>query len=340
MSAGDERAPVTRDRNSHTYSAGAQMFANRLQKNLRTLARWLKREHISCYRLYDADIPEYAVAVDVYEGERRWVHVQEYAAPRGVDAGRAQARLSEAVGVIRDLLEIPAEQLFLKVRRQQKGKAQYQKLGAHGEFHIVEEGGNRFLVNFSDYLDTGLFLDHRITRAVLAELAGGRHFLNLFAYTASASVYAARGGAVSTTSVDLSRTYLDWARRNLELNGCGGRQHRLVQANTLEWLEQAAGRHRFGLIFLDPPSFSTSKRMQGTFDVQRDHVRLIKATARLLEPDGLLVFSNNRRRFSMDRAALPELFIEDISRATLPRDFERNPRIHNCWRIRWPAAAS
>jgi len=329
---------VSNDPTPDSRSGGAQMLANRLHKNLRQLARWLKREQISCYRLYDADIPEYALAVDVYEGERRWVHVQEYAAPKRIDPGKAQARLREAVEVVRELLEVPAQQLFLKVRRQQKGKAQYQKLGAHGEFHIVAEGGNRFLVNFSDYLDTGLFLDHRITRAMLAGLAGGRHFLNLFAYTGSASVYAARGGAASTTSVDLSRTYLDWARRNLELNGFSGREHRLVQANCVEWLEQAAGRRRFGLIFLDPPSFSTSKRMQGTFDVQRDHVRLIRATARLLEPDGVLVFSNNRRRFDMDRAALQELVVEDISRATLPRDFERNPRIHNCWKIRWPGA--
>jgi 23S rRNA (guanine2445-N2)-methyltransferase / 23S rRNA (guanine2069-N7)-methyltransferase len=311
------------------------MFANRLHKNLRHLGRWLKREQIRCYRLYDADIPEYAIAVDVYQGEQRWVHIQEYEAPRHVDAAKAQARLREAVAVIRATLEIPEQQLFLKVRRQQKGKAQYRKLGARGQFHTVEEGGNRFLVNFSDYLDTGLFLDHRITRAMLRELAGDRHFLNLFAYTGSATVYAARGGAISTTSVDMSRTYLDWARRNMELNGFGGREHRLVQANCLEWLERNAGQRRFGLIFLDPPSFSTSKRMQGTFDVQRDHVRLIKATVRLLEPDGVLIFSNNRRRFDMERAALEGLSIEDISRATLPRDFERNPRIHNCWKIRW-----
>jgi 23S rRNA (guanine2445-N2)-methyltransferase / 23S rRNA (guanine2069-N7)-methyltransferase len=195
-------------------------------------------------------------------------------------------------------------------------------------------------VNFSDYLDTGLFLDHRITRGMLAGLAAGRHFLNLFAYTGSATVYAARGGAASTTSVDLSNTYLDWAHRNMELNGFSAREHCFGQASCPEWLEQNAGRRRFGLIFLDPPSFSTSKRMQGTFDVQRDHVALIKATARLLEPDGVLIFSNNRRRFSMDRAALDQLSIEDISRATLPKDFERNPRIHNCWKIRWPGTAA
>lgn len=323
---------------NETRSAGAQMFANRLHKNLRHLGRWLKREHIRCYRLYDADIPEYAVAVDLYEGDQRWVHIQEYQAPRQVDASKAQARLREAVAVCHELLEVPEPQLFVKVRRQQKGKAQYQKLGARGHFHRVEEGGNHFLVNFSDYLDTGLFLDHRITRGILGGLAAERHFLNLFAYTGSASVYAARGGALSTTSVDLSKTYLDWARRNMELNACNGREHHFVQADCLAWLQHNAGRRRFGLIFLDPPSFSTSKRMQATFDVQRDHVALINATARLLEPDGVLIFSNNRRRFSMDRGALANLSIEDISRATLPRDFERNPRIHNCWKIAAPGA--
>jgi 23S rRNA (guanine2445-N2)-methyltransferase / 23S rRNA (guanine2069-N7)-methyltransferase len=231
------------------------------------------------------------------------------------------------------MLDIPREQLYLKVRRQQKGSAQYEKLGAQGKFFQVSEGGNRFLVNFEDYLDTGLFLDHRITRGLVAELSKDKNVLNLFAYTGSATVYAAAGGAATTTTVDMSNTYLDWGRRNMALNGYTGKAHRFIQANCIEWLEQAAGQQRFGLIFLDPPSFSTSKRMQGTFDVQRDHVTLIKNTSRLLEPDGVLIFSNNLRRFKMDRDALPELTFEDISRATLPKDFERNPKIHNCWKI-------
>jgi 23S rRNA (guanine2445-N2)-methyltransferase / 23S rRNA (guanine2069-N7)-methyltransferase len=236
--------------------------------------------------------------------------------------------------VIREVLAVGEHQLFLKVRRQQKGSAQYEKLAASRDFHEITEAGNRLLVNFKDYLDTGLFLDHRITRAMLSELAGGRRFLNLFAYTGSATVYAARGGATATTTVDMSRTYLDWAQRNMTLNGFTGPQHEFVQANCLEWLDQAAGKRRYGLIFLDPPSFSTSKRMQGTFDVQRDHVALLGKTARLLDRDGTLIFSNNLRRFRMDREALSDLHIEDISRATLPRDFERNPKIHNCWKIR------
>lgn len=312
---------------------GARSLANRLRKNLKHLGRWLQREDIRCYRLYDSDIPEYALAVDVYECDVRRVHVQEYEAPKSVDADKARARLDEALTVIMEVLDIPRKQLYLKIRRQQKGSAQYEKLAAKGHFHEVSEGGNRFLLNFQDYLDTGLFLDHRITRSLLAELAKQKNMLNLFAYTGSATVYAAAGGADTTTTVDMSNTYLDWARRNMALNGFTGKAHRFIQANCMEWLEQAEARHRYGLIFLDPPSFSTSKRMQGTFDVQRDHVALIKNTVRLLEPNGVLIFSNNLRRFKMDRTALPGLNIEDISRATLPKDFERNPKIHNCWKI-------
>ena len=318
--------------------AGAEMFANRLRKNLRHLGRWLRQEGISCYRLYDADMPEYALAVDVYEGCERWVHVQEYAAPPSIDARAARLRLREAIGVILEVLALPQTHLFFKVRQRQKGSAQYERLAERKRFHEVREDGCRFLVNFEDYLDTGLFLDHRQTRALLAEVAEGRRFLNLFAYTGTATVYAAKGGASATTSVDMSRTYLDWARQNLELNGVRGLQHELIQADCVQWLEQAAGRREFDLIFLDPPSFSTSKRMRGTLDVQRDHVALINQAARLLSAGGVLVFSTNLRPFKLDLEGLRGLLVEDISRATLPRDFERNPRVHRCWRIRKQAA--
>jgi 23S rRNA (guanine2445-N2)-methyltransferase / 23S rRNA (guanine2069-N7)-methyltransferase len=223
--------------------------------------------------------------------------------------------------------------VFLKVRRPQKGSAQYEKLASRQQFHEVMEGGHRFLVNFSDYLDTGLFLDHRITRAMLSELASSKRFLNLFAYTGSGTVYAAAGGAVATTTVDMSNTYTDWAKRNMTINGFTGEQYEYVQANCLEWLDTAAGSRRYGLIFLDPPSFSTSKRMDGTFDVQRDHVALLNKTLKLLEPDGMLIFSNNLRSFKLDYDSFSGFAIKDISKATLPKDFERNPKIHQCWRI-------
>lgn len=315
--------------------AGAQMFANRLVKNRRNLRSWLAREDIHAYRLYDADLPEYALAVDIYEGEKAWVHVQEYRAPASVDEHKARQRLREALGVILEVLEIPREQMFFKVRQRQKGKAQYEKLGEKRNFHEIREGGLKFLVNFEDYLDTGLFLDHRPTRALLRRLAHGRRFLNLFAYTGTASVYAAAGGASATTTVDMSNTYLAWARDNMALNGFTGAAHEFIRADCLEWLDQAAGRRRFGLIFLDPPSFSTSKRMSGTLDAQRDHVALIAGAARLLEPGGTLIFSSNLRRFRLDAPALAALGLaaEDISRATLPKDFARDPKVHHCWKI-------
>lgn len=312
---------------------GGRMFANRIRKNLRHLSRWLRQEGIDCYRLYDADMPEFALAVDVYEGQERWVSVQEYEAPSSVDPRAARLRLREALGALLDVLAIPEKNLFFKLRRRQRGTAQYEKLDGLGRFHEVGEGGHRFLVNFQDYLDTGLFLDHRPTRALIGMLAGGGRFLNLFGYTGAATVYAAKGGATSTTTVDLSKTYLDWAQRNLELNGIRGAEHELIRADCLQWLDEAAAKCKYDLIFLDPPSFSTSKRMREPLDVQRHHVGLIERAIRLLAPKGILIFSTNLRHFRMDLGALGDLELTDISRATLPKDFERSPRIHQCWRI-------
>lgn len=313
---------------SEPLNTGAEMFANRLRKNLKNIGRWAQREGVHCYRLYDADLPEYALAVDIYE---QWVHVQEYEAPKTVDPAKAASRLSVALAVMPDVLGVPAATIFLKVRRQQKGKSQYVKQDAAGNFYEVHEGNCKFLVNFTDYLDTGLFLDHRPTRALIQSLAKGKRFLNLFGYTGAATVHAAVGGAAATVTVDMSNTYLAWARRNLALNGFSDRKHEFIQADCLEWMENE--KQRYGLIFLDPPTFSNSKRMDNTLDVQRDHAMLIKAAVRLLERDGVLLFSNNNQRFKMDHEALTGLRIEDISRATLPKDFERNPRIHNCWKI-------
>jgi 23S rRNA (guanine2445-N2)-methyltransferase / 23S rRNA (guanine2069-N7)-methyltransferase len=320
-------------------SAGAEMFANRLRKNLKSLGKWARREGIDCYRLYDADLPEYNVAVDLYHrDENRWAHVQEYEAPATIDPEKARERLRDALAVLPEVLEVPPEHVFYKVRRKQRGKAQYEKMGAVGSFYEVREGECRFLVNFTDYLDTGIFLDHRITRGLIGKMAGGKRFLNLFGYTGTATVHAAAGGATSTSTVDMSRTYLDWARRNLALNGFSAAQHELIQADCLVWLEETArrGSRQWDLIFLDPPTFSTSKRMEGTFDVQRDHAAVIRQAARLLTPGGDLIFSTNARRFRLDSAALADLNPQDITSATIPRDFERNPRIHQCWRLSAP----
>jgi len=331
-----ERAEsIWRRAQSEQQDEAAAMFGNRLRKNLKKLAKWLKQNQVHCYRLYDADLPEYAVAVDVYQGEKTWVNVQEYESPKTIDPAKANQRLAGAMAEIPKVLEIPANQVFLKVRRRQKNLDQYEKQADSGNFHIVEEAGCKFWVNFEDYLDTGLFLDHRPIRCLLQQQAKGKRFLNLFAYTGSATVHAAVGGAASSLTVDMSNTYLDWAKRNFELNGIRG-DHKLVRADCPKWLaEQAALKNKpqFDLIFLDPPTFSNSKKMDEAFDIQNDHVALLKNAAALLAPGGVLYFSTNFRRFKLDREALAALTIEDIGASTIPEDFARDQKIHYCWRI-------
>jgi 23S rRNA (guanine2445-N2)-methyltransferase / 23S rRNA (guanine2069-N7)-methyltransferase len=315
---------------------GAAMFGNRLRKNFKRFESWARREAVACFRVYDADMPEYAFAIDLYGNDERWACVQEYAAPATVAQDAARGRRDEALAVLPEVLGLPAERIVLRVRRRQRGGEQYEKVGEEERFHIVHEDRYRFLVNFTDYLDTGLFLDHRLTRRRVGELAAGRTFLNLFAYTGTATVYAAGGGATSSTTVDMSRTYLDWAQRNLALNGLAGPQHGFVQADCLAWLEGqgAAPRRRYGLIFVDPPTLSRSKRMEREFDVQRDHAQLLSRVGRLLEPDGVIVFSNNFQKFKLDPSVAQAFEVEDLSRATLPEDFARNPRIHVCFLLR------
>jgi 23S rRNA (guanine2445-N2)-methyltransferase / 23S rRNA (guanine2069-N7)-methyltransferase len=318
-------------------SSGAQMFANRLRKNLDNLGKWARREGVTCYRVYDADMPEYSFAIDLYssatEGAPRYAYVQEYAAPPSVAEERVRNRRAEAVSVLPEVLGLPEDRIWFRTRRKRKGLDQYTKLASEQEFHEVSEGGLKFLVNFDDYLDTGLFLDHRATRAKVRELAAGRRFLNLFAYTGSATVYAAAGGATSTTTVDMSRTYLEWAQQNLDLNGFTGREHVLIQADALEWVRNAPSGG-WDLIFLDPPTFSNSKRMAETLDVQRDHVSLLASTLRLVAPGGVLIFSTNFTRFALDESVMALADVEDISRSTVPKDYERNPKIHRCFLMR------
>ncbi|MEG2830913.1 MAG: bifunctional 23S rRNA (guanine(2069)-N(7))-methyltransferase RlmK/23S rRNA (guanine(2445)-N(2))-methyltransferase RlmL, partial [Edwardsiella sp. (in: enterobacteria)] len=305
----------------------AQDYANRLRKNLKKFDKWARQEGLTCYRVYDADLPEYNVAVDRY-GEK--IVVQEYAPPKSVDAQKARQRLFDVVSVTQSVMGVSGNNLILKTRERQKGKSQYEKLAQKGEFMEVHEYGARFWVNLTDYLDSGLFIDHRIARRMLGEMSRGKDFLNLFAYTGSASVYAGLGGARSTTTVDMSRTYLEWAERNLRLNGLTGRQHRLVQADCLSYLHHC--EDKFDLIFIDPPTFSNSKRMEGTFDVQRDHLDLMRDLARILRPGGTIMFSNNKRGFKMDLAGLAQLGLQaqEITERTLSADFARNRQIHNC----------
>jgi len=331
---------LARDDSPLKDTPGARMFANRLAKNLKRLRSWAEKSGVSCYRLYDADMPEYAFAIDIYhtvEPEETWLYVQEYAAPAEIEEEAVRRRRGEALAVLPGALGVPPERIKLRTRRRTPRGEQYGRVADRSDFHVVLEEGLQLIVNFDNYLDTGLFLDHRITRARLRQAAAGKRFLNLFSYTGTATVYATAGGAAATTSVDMSRTYLDWAQRNLARNtaAVAPAAHEFVQADCLEWLrEDARARERYDLIFLDPPTFSNSKRMQGVLDIERDHPALIDACMRLLAPDGLLVFSTNAQRFRLDPALVERHAIRDVSAATLPRDFERNARIHRCFEIR------
>ena len=316
-------------------SNGSRMFGNRIVKNLKRLRAWTKREAVSCYRIYDADMPEYAFAIDRYQaadGSRQWLYVQEYAAPEEIPQAEVKRRRAEALAALPDTTGVARADIHLRTRKRMSGAEQYEKQGEQREFFVVAEGDLRFEVNFADYLDTGLFLDHRLTRRRLRQAAANKRFLNLFAYTGSATVYAAAGGARATVTVDLSYTYLDWAQRNLRLNGLEESRHELVQADAREWLKTA--RPGFDLIFLDPPTFSNSARMQGVLDLQRDHAELIDASMRLLTKGGLLVFSSNAQRFKLDPALSERYLVTDVSAATLPFDFERNSRIHRCFELK------
>jgi len=351
--AADDDARRQQQQAEAAASPGALMFANRLLKNVKRLARLAQRAQATCYRLYDADMPEYSFAIDRYAVAAAGtvhLHVQEYAAPASIDVDAARRRRREALASLPGALQVAAENIHLRLRQRQSGPDQYQRQpaaagsAAEDRTLTVEEGGLKFLVNLDDYLDTGLFLDHRLTRARLRERARGARFLNLFCYTASATVYAASGGARSTLSLDLSNGYLDWAAQNFALNGLDRAQHRLERADCREWLRAAAaqaanagmagaGVAPFDLIFLDPPTFSNSKRMHGVLDVQRDHPELIDLCMRLLAPGGLLLFSTNAQRFRLDPEIEQRWQVKDISAQTLPFDFERNPRIHRCYEI-------
>lgn len=322
-----------------------QQFADRLHKMYVQRRKWARKNGVSCYRIYDADLPDYAVAIDLYQGAaadlgHTWVHVSEYAAPADIDPVKAHRRLSDALAVTSEVLDVPAEEVFLKVRKRERGGSQYAGRLSKGRstIGVVQEDYLLFQVNLSDYLDTGLFLDHRITRELVFEKAERTRFLNLFAYTGSATVHAAAGGAFQTTTVDMSQTYLDWARRNMALNGFTGEEHEYLRADCLEWVrEMRHDRYRWDLIFVDPPTFSSGAKMGvRTWDVQRDHAEFLIDVSRLLTRDGIAIFSCNLRNFCPDLETLERAGIqmEDITASTIPEDFSRNPKIHHCYLMR------
>ena len=316
------------------FEAGSEQFAARLRKVAKERAKWARKEGVSCYRIYDTDLPDYALSVDLYQHAQTgecYARLAEYQAPASIDPLLADRRFQDAVAIVPAVLDLDSARVFSKVRKRAKGGQQYRE--ARGEAFVlpVQESGYTFEVDLNSYLDTGLFLDHRITRELLGTLAEGKRVLNLFAYTGTATVHAAGGGAASTTTVDLSNTYLAWAKRNMELNGFTGPQHQFVRANVRDWLDQAVRDQLFDLVFCDPPTFSNSKAMgERSFEVQRDHVELLTKIKRLLAPGARVMFSCNLRNFKLDEEALVAagLVVRDISPETIPADFARTPKIH------------
>ena len=311
---------------------GAEDFTNRLQKNMQTLKKWAVKEGVFCLRLYDADLPDFNVAVDLY-GDR--LHVQEYAPPKSIDPEKAKKRFNLALAAIRAVTGLGRDAIFIKTRARQEGKNQYTKQSTASKRFIVQEGQAKILVNMTDYLDTGLFLDHRQIRLRIAKEARGKHFLNLYSYTSTASLHAALGGAASTTSVDLSNTYLNWSKENFVLNGLtvdhADEQHQFFASDCFEWLKE--GHEQYDLIFIDPPTFSNSKKFYGTFDVQRDHVSLLKRAMNRLTTEGTLYFSNNYRGFELDEEIEAMFNVQEITQETIGPDFKRNQKIHRAWKI-------
>ena len=309
-----------------------QAIANRIAKNYKQIKKWLKQENIRSFRLYDADMPEYNMAIDYYENR---LHIQEYKAPNTIDLDKAQQRFKLAVKSVSQVLQVPRRRVFTKVRSQQKGKKQYQQQSKKGQFFVIDEQGAKLLINLTDYLDSGVFLDHRAIRYHFQKIAKGKRFLNLFSYTGTATIHAAIGGAKLTHSVDMSPTYSRWARSNLALNGFAESNHQVFQSDCEKWLNQC--QYQYDIIFIDPPTFSNSKKMDKHFDVQADHVELITTALKRLEPGGELYFSTNYRRFEFDTEAFLAYTVEEVSRKTISKDYtlgsKKSSKIHRCWKI-------
>lgn len=304
-------------------------FGNRLAKQARHLRKWPTKRGITCYRLYDRDMPEAPFAIDRYEDS---IHIAEYDRPHERTPAEHADWLDAMLGVVAKVLETPRAQIFLKYRQRQRGADQYDRVGEESVVRTVQEAGLKFKVNLSDYIDTGLFLDHRQTRGMVRDAARGKRFLNLFAYTGSFTVYAAAGGAIETTTVDLSANYLNWAAENLQLNGINGTHHKFRQEDGREFVAALPRVPLYDLAVVDPPTFSNSKRIDFDWDVQQHSALLLKDLALRMAPGGVVYFSTNFRRFKLDEPMLATYNVREISKQTVPEDF-RNERIHRCWRL-------
>lgn len=306
-----------------------QPFLNRLQKVDRHISKWAKRQGITCYRIYDLDMPEFPFCIDRYEN---YLHIAEYKAHHRMTGDAHDAWLQDCMQIISATLQVAPEHIFLKERRRLSRRTeQYEKVAGESKRVVITEQGLQFLVNLTDYLDTGLFLDHRPLRKVFREEAAGKKVLNLFSYTGAFSVYAAAGNAAKVTTVDLSNTYLQWARENMVLNNLlDEAKHTFIQGDVMDFLKNS--EEDYDLVFVDPPGFSNSKRMKGTWDTQRDHPALLHFILKKVAPGGIVYFSNNLRQFEPQFDKLEAGSIKDISLQTIPEDF-RNKKIHHCYRI-------
>lgn len=324
-----ETAAGSRSHVPAKWNEQAEMFRNRLTRMAKHWHKWARRQGVTCFRLYDKDIPDVPLAIDWYEGH---LHIAEYARPHDRADAEHRVWLDFIVQTVAETLSVDMDRVFVKRRQRQKGKSQYERQDDSRRRLEVGEGGHRFLVNLADYLDTGLFLDHRQTRAMVQEAAGGKHFLNLFAYTGAFTVYAAAGGAASTTTVDLSATYLDWAGDNMRLNGFTGEEHEYIRRDAMKFLEYRAehGGRPFDLAVVDPPTFSNSKKLDDVWDVQQRHAELLNLLLTQMSPGGVIYFSSNLRRFKLHEEKITGAEIREITAQTIPPDF-RNKRVHRCW---------
>ncbi len=310
----------------------AELFRSRLKKRARHFRRWPTKQGITCYRIYERDIPEIPLIVDRYEDH---LHITEYERPHERDPAQHVDWLELMARTAGESLDVPPEKVFFKRRERQRGHKQHEHLDRRQYEVKVNEGGLRFIVNLSDYVDTGLFLDHRITRQMVRDEAEGTNFLNLFAYTGAFSVYAAAGGAAQTTTVDWTRNYLEWAERNMKANGFDGYEHLFERNDARSFLRNLSNTSKYDLAVVDPPTFSNSKRTEQDWDVQRDHIELLRGVMQMMSPGGVIYFSTNFRRFKLDEGGLRAEQLREISKHTVPEAF-RNRRIHRCWRIVCP----
>ncbi len=316
------------------WQTQCEMLANRIGKNRRQLKTWVRANNIFCYRVYDRDIPEIPLVIDWYDG---FVYAAEYDRPNDYSMEEHSQWIDRLIQTVANIFGVDKDKVFLKTRKRQRGDTQYQPQSSLHTKRIVREGGCKFFVNFTDYIDAGLFLDHRATRALVGEQAKGKRFLNLFSYTGAFTVHAAKGGASTSTSVDMSNTYNAWALDNMQLNDIATQPHEILREDIYEFLNttirrRVRSRGLYDIAVVDPPTFSNSKKMDKTWDVQRDHAWLLKAVLQSMNVGGKIYFSTNFRKFILDKQLTQYATFQEITHKTIPRDF-RNKKIHRCWEI-------